>query len=531
MALASVRTASLLALAALLALAGVAQAEGELAQAESLRAGGRYQEAVPLYETVLEADPENLDALYGLGFCLTEIGKKEAYGDSLWAARAKLEQLTALAPGNPDYRYLNGYSAWLLAPASPSYAMVLRQLAEKEMLASIEKRPRHADSWICLARVRRDLGDLDGSIEAFRKTVLVDPDRLEAYPELALLLYHQGRFDEVVDTMAALLEKAPGYHYARKITGDAHVGAGDFDAAEAEYLLGANAEPQNPVWADSLYLLFQKASDDERAVRVFGSLAEKHPGAEGFRKYLAMALEVLGRHEEAAAQYEILVERFPDRSWYHLWLAQARERFGDETGAIASWLEALRLQPDFSNAFMPLRERYEKLKAEGRYAEAAKLMRRVADCEPIPEIHKWVQWEISECSRQIGDIEGTFNALHMAIQLDPMEPRFSNSLGLYFRALGRFDEAIAEFHRALEKRPGYLYTIENLAATFQMSHRYDEARKWLALGFEEARRQHAYAADMEERSEREFDVFKFPYFLHELETLEDRKTETEGESR
>jgi tetratricopeptide (TPR) repeat protein len=209
-------------------------------------------------------------------------------------------------------------------------------------------------------------------------------------------------------------------------------------------------------------------------------------------------------------------------------LAEAEAKSGNEEAAVEGYLSALRLKPDWRNPFLPLQERFTRSKKAGRFAEAAALLQRVAACNPDARTHAWVVWELSECLKELGDVEGTIAALREAMTLDPIEPRFHNSLGLYFRVLKRFDDAVVEFEKALELEPGYMYTLENLAATNQQAHRDAEARKWLEEGLSNAQEQHAWAGDTEVKSEREFDLFKFSYFLHEMETLEESKEEGGG---
>ncbi|MHC4599202.1 MAG: tetratricopeptide repeat protein, partial [Planctomycetota bacterium] len=134
-------TATLLVLAGLLLAAPSARAD--LTKADALRAEGKHAEAVAVYKQVLEAEPENAKALYGIGFSLTEIGKTEQFSDSLWAARQKLEKLVALHPGVPEYHFLNGYSAYLLAPRAPSFTLVLRELAVEQFGDTLKVRPQH----------------------------------------------------------------------------------------------------------------------------------------------------------------------------------------------------------------------------------------------------------------------------------------------------------------------------------------------------------------------------------------------------
>ncbi|MHC5040047.1 MAG: tetratricopeptide repeat protein [Planctomycetota bacterium] len=496
---------------------------GQLEKADSLREAGKHAEAVAVYKEVMAKEPDHPKALYGIGFSLTELGRAEAFSDSLWAARQHLEKLVVVAPGVPEYHYLNGYSAYLLAPRAPSFTMVLQNKAASELQRSIDGRPNHWDSWFYLGKVLHAQGKMEKAVEVFTQAITLQPDRLETYPDLALVQFSLGRHDACIETTRKLLEKSPGYHFGHKIIGDALAAKSDLKGAEVEYLAGARAEPLNAVWADALWLLFQRTKDMERAGQVFTDLLKTTPGAEAPRKFLALSLNARKLPAEASTHFRVLTQSFPQNVWYHQWLAEAEEAAGREEEAVAAYLETLRLKPDWSNPFIPLRRRFDAAKAELRYKDALDLLRRVSACNPHPRTHAWVMWDISECSRQLGDVEGTIEALKKAMDLDPIEPRFHNSMGLFLRTLKRYDEAMAEFKKALEIEPGYMYTLENLAATNQMVHRDEEARKWFEEGLVNAQEQHAWAGDDEVKNEREFDIFKFTYFLHEMETLEKRK--------
>jgi tetratricopeptide (TPR) repeat protein len=178
------------------------------------------------------------------------------------------------------------------------------------------------------------------------------------------------------------------------------------------------------------------------------------------------------------------------------------------------------LKSDWTNPYLPLKGRFERdMKAE-RFAEAAALLRRISACNPNAEVHAWVLWFLSKCTIQLGEVEETIRALKKTVELIPDVARFNNSLGLLYRTLGRMDEAEAEFKKALEKEPGYIYSIENLGGMSQIIGQGREARKWFENGLAEAQEQYKWAGDIEMKSERGFDVFKFSYFLHEIETVE-----------
>ncbi len=513
-------------LPALLGLLIFARGAGaDLEEADRLRDEGKYAQAVEAYEKILEAAPENAEALYGLGFCLTELGKKEAFSDSLWAARKHLEKLVKLEPDNAAYRFLNGYSAYVLAPRAPSYIVVLRDLAEKELRASLALRPDLWASWYILGLLLRDRGRAADAVEALSKAVSIDPDRLEPYPALALLLHGQKRYEECIQTCRALMQKSPNYHFGHKIIGDALVASSAFRKAEEAYLKGAEAQPGEAVWADSLWRLFQTTRDHARAVEVFTGFLAQHEASEPMRKYLGLTYAAMGEHAKAVEQFDLLAERSPAEAWYRQWLAESLEALGLWAEAEKAYLEALRLNPKVSNALLPLKARYEKARGEGRFAEALALMRKVVACGLDARTTAWIHYEIAECCRQLGDAKGTVEALQKAIALMPYEPRFPHTLGHFYRVLGRVDDALAQFERALEIDPGYMYTLENVSSTHLMAHADEKARRWMVRGLQNAREQHGFAPDEEVKNEREFDVFKFSYFLHEMETAEDRKTE------
>jgi tetratricopeptide (TPR) repeat protein len=515
------------ALAAVL-FAGAAQGQG-LEQAEALRQQGKFREAAAAFVQALGAEPENPRALFGAGVCLSEAGRAENNLDDLWAARKHLEKLVTVAPAVAEYRYWNGTTAAQLIPYSASFAPMLRETAEAELRETLRLDPAHWDAQFQLGRLLEGKGDAAGAVEAYAKAVRMSPERLDPYPLLALGLLQLGRPEESVATARALLEKSPAYAFAHKIIGDALAAKPDFESARAEYLLGQEAEPANPLWCSSLRALFDRSSDAEGAAKLFGELTGKFPDLPAPRGEFASALAKCERHEDAAREYGELVRRFPGFYPYLQGFAASLEKVGREDEAVGAWLEALRILPaDWANygyehPYTPLKKRFEGHRLAARFREAADLLRRVAEANPEPSLLCWVHWELSENLQQLRDAEGTFAALGKAIEIDPLEPRFRNSRGLFLITLGKNQEAIAEFKAALEISPGFMYSIENLAAAYHRIHDDANAKLWFLKGLECAREQLQMAGDNETRSEREFDVFKFNTFLHELEAIEAAK--------
>jgi tetratricopeptide (TPR) repeat protein len=494
-----------------------APALADLGAAERLEKESRFAEAAAEYERLLQAAPRDPALLRGAARCLVEKSKAEASTDGLWAAQKRLEALVALAPGEAEHRFLSGLCASMLAAREPAYAGEMLEKAAAEFRETLRLNPGHWEALFQLGQALERKGDGWGALEAYGRVTGARPDAPEPWQRLALLEYSMGFFADSVKAARRLIELCPDYAFAHKIAGDGYAAGSAFGGAEAEYLLGAAAEPAEAAWSESLWLLFQRLGDLARAVEVFSRLVKDHPDAEPPRKFLAHALKTAGRHEEAAAQLEELTRRFPAEPWYWLWRGESLAALGRDPEAVDAFLAALRARPDFSNAYAPLRDRFQRLKSSGRHREAVELLRRVSACNPSPAMHGWVLWDLAENLRLLGDVKGATDALRKAIETDPLEPGFPNSLALDLRALGRSGEAVERFRAALDIDPGHLYALEGLATTLQSLGRDAEAKECFEKGLAAAQEQAAQAADPEKKSEKEFYVFVFGRYLHETE--------------
>jgi len=67
--------------------------------------------------------------------------------------------------------------------------------------------------------------------------------------------------------------------------------------------------------------------------------------------------------------------------------------------------------------------------------------------------------------------------LEKALRINPIAPSiYFKHLGTAYRDTGHYEEAIAQLKKALERTPDNLFTHVELAATYSLSGRDDEAR-------------------------------------------------------
>jgi len=79
--------------------------------------------------------------------------------------------------------------------------------------------------------------------------------------------------------------------------------------------------------------------------------------------------------------------------------------------------------------------------------------------------------------KSVGRVNEALMMIEKAIRLNPMTPEwYLHELGTYYRLQGRYEEAIATLKKNTESNPYYLMSRINLAATYSMAGKLDQAR-------------------------------------------------------
>ncbi|MCB9666218.1 MAG: tetratricopeptide repeat protein [Alphaproteobacteria bacterium] len=117
----------------------------------------------------------------------------------------------------------------------------------------VRKWPREAEAWEALGVVRTDLGEIEPALDAFERSVKLDPERASARNNLAYLLINQSRCTEAIEHLEDVVAKDSTVARYRNNLALALVCAGDAPRAlqlfrttgteaDARYNLGAALE-------------------------------------------------------------------------------------------------------------------------------------------------------------------------------------------------------------------------------------------------------------------------------------------------
>ena len=345
--------------------------------------------------------------------------------------------------------------------------------ARAELERALELDPRFAQAWSTLGDLDIREGELAKAGESFGKAIELQsrvggfPDRLKR----TLLRFDLRKFDEArqdVDEMKRISPKHPGVAFAEGVLQlhdkqldaareslEKAVQASDSAYPLALYMLaGINLEQGNIAQADDYARRFVKlAPGNINGRKLAASLqirAGNYAQAETYLRpvvasgsddidamnLLANALVTQGKTDEALDLLKRIAELEPDSAKAQVRLGAGLLSTGDSTLGTEKLQEALRLDPSFQQADILLVLSHLRDKD---YPAA------IAAAEDYRKRH-------------------------------PEEPGPYNLLGLARLASGDKEQADAEFHKALEVRPGDPQASHALAALAQQRKDFDAAR-------------------------------------------------------
>lgn len=258
-----------------------------LQEAYELHSAGRLGDAEALYRRVLDADPNNPDALGLLGRVFHQAGRHAA-------AAELLEKAVRLRPANPFSANYLGEACRSLGNAPAALAMFGR---------AVELMPDYLEAQLNLAMALAQAGRPADSEARYREILSRRPDSFQAHSSLGALLQNLGRHPEAEASYRASLALAPAFTEAQNNLGNLLRALGRLEEAESCY---RGALVNGPLLAEVHSNLGAVLADLGRLAEAepcYRQALALNPGFAGVYDNLGLLLMRLGRHEEAEQCY------------------------------------------------------------------------------------------------------------------------------------------------------------------------------------------------------------------------------------
>lgn len=184
---------------------------------------------------------------------------------------------------------------------------------------------------------------------------------------------------------------------------------------------------------------------------------------------IGLALQQLGRVEEALPYHRQALELKPDMAEAHAGLANAHRLLGRLEEAAGHYLNALAVRPNYAAAHNDVAGVLHLL---GRSDEAIGHYQRALLVQPdYADAH----YNLANILGGLGRREEAIGHYAKAIEIRPAFAEARNNMANVLQALGRHDEAVAQYKAAVGLKPRYTQAHHNLGKAYFALNRYEDA--------------------------------------------------------
>lgn len=394
----------------------------------------RALEALEAAEEALKYDAGNEEANRVLGTIYASLSEQRRRlrptddpAQYLPKAIAALEKARGSSPTDPGLEFTLG-RLYLRANRPDEAVVALNRVFEYQ--------PEYSDGGMLLSAAQEAAGRLEDATTTMETTVRANPDFFRGYVRLIELYERQQRWKDAASTYARAQQVNPRADLA---SGRAAALINSGAPREAQDVLRAAIERKSAADPALLYLLAEaqrRTGDYVAASATVQKLRAEFPDDTRGLAMEARILAAQGRKTEAIVAFGELIKRTPDEPMFVYQYAQLLDETGKPAEAERALRDLLARKPDDANALNSLG--YMFAERGQRLDEAVSLLKR-------------------------------------ALELEPGNPSFLDSLGWAYFKQGKFDLADAPLTEAAEKMPGNSVIQDHLGDLRLRQGRLDDA--------------------------------------------------------
>jgi len=373
----------------------------------------QYKNAVEAYRHAIELDRDNLDAIRGLAQNLLNDGQ----------ADAALEQYKVIADANPE----------------------------------------DAQTYVRIAEIYRKQGKFDLALDHLKKAESMVQDSVEVPYNIAAIYQAQGRYDEAIPIMRDLLkksEKADGKYS----NGEKSNRAVFLERLGTIYREQGNNQAANEIFRQIVALggddniergyqeiidTWREAKEWQKATDAAKEALQKLPNSRDLKMVLAAQQADMGEADKALKDVHAMLKGDADDRQIYITLAQMNtrlRRFSDAEQALDK-AEQLSSKPDDKEYVWFLRG--STFEREKRYAEAEEQFKKVLASDPQhASALNYLGYMLAD---QNTKLEEAFGYIKRAVDLDPANGAYLDSIGWAYFRLGKYELAEENLLKASQK--------------------------------------------------------------------------------
>ena len=373
----------------------------------------QYKKAIDAYRHAIELDRDNLDAIRGLAENLLSDGQTDA----------ALEQYKVIADANPE----------------------------------------DAQTYVRIAEIYRKQGKFEPALENLKKASSMVPDSIEVPYNIASIYQAQGRYDDAIPIMLDLLKKTEktdgSYSGSAKSNravflerlGLIYRDAGNYQSANQTFrqmvALGGDENIERAY--QQIIDTWREAKEWQKATDAAQEAVRKLPTSRDLKMVLAAQQADMGKADEALKDVSALLKGNSDDRQVYITLAQMNtrlRRFGDAEQDLDKAEQLSTKEDDKEYVWFLRGSTFER---EKRYADAEVQFKKVLASDP--EHASALNYLGYMLADQNLELDAALGYIKKAVDLDPANGAYLDSLGWVYFRLGKYDLAEENLLKASQK--------------------------------------------------------------------------------
>ncbi|MBV8893813.1 MAG: tetratricopeptide repeat protein [Acidobacteria bacterium] len=396
----------------------------------------QYKQAIEAYRHAIELDRDNLDAIRGLAQNLQNDGQTQA----------ALDQYKIIADANPE--------------DSQTYAR--------------------------MAEIYKKQGQFDQALENLKKAEAIVPDSIEYPYEMASVYQAQGRYEEAAQTLKELLDKTqkPDENYTPS---DKNNRAVFLERLGSDYRDMGNSQLAIETFRKMLTLgdenvargyqeiidTYREQKDWPQATATAKEAVQKLPNNRDLKMVLASQLADTGQSDAALQQVKSLLSGKAEDREVYIALAQMYSRLKrwPEAEEAINKADQLSTKPDDKEytAFVK-GSIYERQK---KYEPAEQEFKRILSADPQNAMTlNYYGYMLADRGVRLDE---ALAYIKKAVELDPANGAYLDSLGWAYYKLGKYDQAEENLSKALQHTPNDPTVQDHMGDVYQKTGRLKQA--------------------------------------------------------
>ena len=444
------------------------------AKAEGFLDNGQVDTAITNYRTALVQNPKNTRASEGLSNALTSKGIDVAGDVNNEAAIAIFEEAIKFDKQN-DVAYAK------LGAIHEAHGQQEKAAANYEKALAIN--PEFTTLYPTLGLAYLNKGDIAKAEDCLKKSDVAGLDTVDTRYLHGVLLFKQNQNAEALAAFDRALELDNGFAPAIYYRGQTLDRLGQPEKAIAAYQKTLEIEPSNSAASFDLGVAYYNKGDYKNAETAYLQTIQYDKDNGQAHANLASTYRQLDRFADANDEFKIAANTIKNPDLYSEW--------GYSLGKVADWEKAVarlntarELSPSaidntnlgwaYYNAAYTQSVAKNDTSAKANYELGKTYLEKAVEQDPKLDA---AYLNLGSTHNALGEFQDAVNVLNVASRLHPNWVIAINQLGLGFRGLKDFVNAVATFKRAIDIDKNYISGLFNLGEAYHSSGNTKEAKK------------------------------------------------------